>query len=239
MDFASPLTPGTLVRRYKRFFADVALDSGEEIITHCPNPGAMLGISTPGMRAWVSKSDNPKRKLAHTLEVIEADGGMVGVNTMLPNKLVDEALQNGVIAELAGYDTVRREVKYGENSRVDFLLEHADRPPCFLEVKNVNVMRTPGLAEFPDCVSLRALKHLDDLAREAAAGARAVLLFAIQRTDCDLFDAAYDLDPAYGARLKEVAGQGVEVLCYGSDISEKAISLTRPMPWRAAVEARA
>lgn len=232
MEFPQPLIPGVLVRRYKRFFADVVLDTGEAITAHCPNTGPMLGISAPGSRVWLSRSDSPTRKLAHTFELIEAGGGLVGVNTLLPNRLVGEAITAGAIPELAGYGSVRREVRYGEQSRVDFLLEGQGRPPCFLEVKNVNVSRTPGLAEFPDCVSTRALKHLDDLAREAAAGARAVLLFAIQRSDCTSFDAAHDLDPAYGARLKAVAAEGVEVLCYDCEISSNAIRIARRVPWR-------
>jgi sugar fermentation stimulation protein A len=151
---------------------------------------------------------------------------------LLPNRIAREALEAGVIPELTGYDLIRREVRYGEASRVDFLLETDGAPPCFVEVKNVNVVRQTGLAEFPDCVSTRALKHLDDLAREAATGARAVLLFVIQRGDCSGFAAARDLDPAYAARLAAVAEEGVEVLCYDCDISLDAITLARRIPWR-------
>lgn len=231
MQFPQPLESGVLVQRYKRFFADVAMDDGRHITAHCPNTGPMLGLSNPGSRVWLSRSDSPTRKLAHTLEIIQQGDALVGANTLLPNKLVGEALDAGVITELAGYDTVRREVRYGEGSRVDFLLEAEDRAPCFVEVKNVNVVRTPGLVEFPDCISTRALKHLDDLAREAAAGARAVILFAIQRADCTAFAAAADLDPAYAKRLREVAEAGVEVLCYDCDISPEAITLARPIRW--------
>lgn len=234
MRFPQPLEHGRLVSRYKRFFADVVTDDGREITAHCPNPGSMLGLNTPGLGAWLSRSDNPKRKLAHTLELVEADGGLVGINTMHPNRLVAEALADGVIPEVAGYESVRREVKYGTNSRVDFLLEDAGRPPLWLEVKNVHLMRTPGLAEFPDCVAARSLKHLKELTAEVETGARAVQLFVIQRTDCETFEACAELDAAYAAGLEAAAARGVEVLCYACDISPEDISIARRIPWRGA-----
>ena len=232
MDFPSPLTRGRLLRRYKRFFADIALDDGREITAHCPNPGAMLGLNAEGLGAWVSRSDSPTRKLAHTLELVEADGGLVGVNTMHPNRIVAEALDQGLIPELTGYASLRREVKYGANSRVDFLLESPDRPPCWLEVKNCHFSRGGGLAEFPDCVAARSLKHLAELGREVEAGGRAVMLFVIQRTDCDRFDTAPDLDPAYAKGLLAAARAGVEVLCYDCDIGLDRIGLKTRLPWR-------
>ena len=234
MQFPSPLERGRLVQRYKRFFADVILDDGREVTAHCPNPGAMLGLNMPGLPVWLSVSDSPTRKLPHTLELVEADGGLVGVNTMHPNRLVAEALAADAIPELAGYAEIRREVKYGEASRVDFLLTGPDRPACWLEIKNCHLSRGGGLAEFPDCVAARSLKHLKELSREVEAGARAVMLFVIQRTDCDHFDAAGDLDPAYAAGLKAAFGQGVEVLCYGCDISSEAVKLAGPMAYRGA-----
>jgi sugar fermentation stimulation protein A len=234
MDFPSPLWPGVLVSRYKRFFADIALDDGREITAHCPNPGAMLGLNTPGLTCWVSKSDDPKRKLAHTLELVEADGGLVGINTMHPNRLVAEALAADAIPELAGYATHRREVRYGANSRVDFLLQGPDRTPCWLEVKNCHLMRTPRLAEFPDCVAARSLKHLKELTAMVEAGHRAVMLFVIQRSDCDEFEACHDLDPAYAAGLAQAAARGVEVLAYACEISPRRVRLAGPTPWRSA-----
>ncbi|HEX6859790.1 MAG TPA: DNA/RNA nuclease SfsA [Caulobacteraceae bacterium] len=234
MKFPQPLARGRLVQRYKRFFADVVLDDGRETTAHCPNPGAMLGLNHPGLGVWVSFSDDPKRKLAHTLELVEQDGGLVGVNTMNPNKLVAEALAGGWIAEVTGYDSVRREVKYGANSRVDFLLEKAGAPPLWLEVKNCHVRRDGTLAEFPDCVAARSLKHLKELSNEVEKGARAVQLFVIQRTDCDAFEACHDLDPAYAAGLTEAAERGVEVLCYACDISPEEIRIARRIPWRGA-----
>ena len=234
MLFPQPLARGRLVQRYKRFFADVVLDDGAEVTAHCPNPGAMLGLNTPGLGVWLSHSDNPKRKLAHTLQLVEADGGLVGVNTMNPNTLVAEALAGGWIAEVTGYASVRREVRYGTNSRVDFLLESPGRPSCWLEVKNCHFRRDGTLAEFPDCVAARSLKHLGDLSAEVAKGARAVQLFVIQRTDCEEFEACHDLDPAYAAGLRAAADQGVEVLCYACDISPEEIRIARRIPWRGA-----
>jgi sugar fermentation stimulation protein A len=232
MRFPSPLKRGVLQQRYKRFLADVALECGETITAHCPNPGAMLGLNTPGLTCWVSRSDNPKRKLAHTLELVEADGGLVGINTLHPNRLVAEALAAGAIPELAGYETVRPEVKYGEASRVDFLLTGPGRPACWLEVKNCHLMRTPGLAEFPDCVAARSTRHLRELEAMVAAGDRAVALFVVQRTDCEAFSACADLDPAFAAGLADAADAGVEVLVYGCEISTEAVRIVRRMPWR-------
>jgi sugar fermentation stimulation protein A len=234
MRFPQPLARGRLVQRYKRFFADVVLDDGTETTAHCPNPGAMLGLNHPGLGVWLSRSDDPKRKLAHTLELVEADGGLVGVNTMNPNKLVAEALADGVIAEVTGYESVRREVRYGTNSRVDFLLESPDRPPLWLEIKNCHLRREGALAEFPDCIAARSLQHLKELSAEVEKGARAVQLFVIQRTDCDAFDACHDLDPAYAAGLTAAAERGVEVLCYACDISPEEIRIARRIPWRGA-----
>ena len=239
MQFPSPLERGRLVQRYKRFFADVMLDDGREVTAHCPNPGSMLGLNMPDLPVWLSISDSPTRKLPHTLELVESEGGLVGVNTMHPNRLAAEALAEDVIPELAGYAEVRREVKYGVGSRVDFLLTSPERAPCWLEIKNVHFHRGGRLAEFPDCVAARSLKHLKDLSREVEAGGRAVMLFVVQRTDCDLFDTASDIDPAYGAGLIEAAGRGVEILCYGCDIDCEAIRLVRPIPWRGAQRAKA
>ncbi|MCR5879214.1 DNA/RNA nuclease SfsA [Phenylobacterium sp. J367] len=231
MLFPSPLLRGTLVARYKRFFADVVLEDGTAITAHCPNPGAMLGLNTPGLPAWVSTSDDPKRKLRHTLELVEADGGLVGINTLHPNRLVAEALAADAIPELTGYEVHRREVKYGANSRVDFLLEHPGRPRAWLEVKNCHLKRQDGLAEFPDCVAARSTRHLRELAHTVTEGDRAIVLFVVQRTDCSRFSPAADCDPTFAAALSEVAEQGVEVLVYGCEIDTTGVRLTRPMPW--------
>ncbi|HEX3366665.1 DNA/RNA nuclease SfsA [Phenylobacterium sp.] len=242
MDFPSPLARGTLVSRYKRFFADVTLDDGREITAHCPNPGAMLGLNTPGLRAYVSRSDDPKRKLAHTLELVEADGGLVGintlksdvavtpalvgVNTMRANGLVAEALKREAIPELSGYGSVRAEVRYGTASRVDFLLEGSNRPACWLEVKSVTLHRGDGLAEFPDCVSERGLRHVAELRAKVEAGERAVVLFVVQRNDCDRFSLASDLDPVFSDNLRKATTRGVEALAYGCEMDRHSVSIT-------------
>lgn len=226
-----PLVRGRLMSRYKRFFADLVLDDGQEVTAHCPNPGAMLGVKDPGQVAWASWSDDPKRKLAYTLQMVEQGNSLVGVNTHLPNKLVAEALAAGAIPELAGYDTVRPEVKYGEASRVDFLLTADGRPPCWLEVKNCHLSRVPGLAEFPDCKAERSTRHLTELAARVALGERAVALFVVQREDCETFNACADLDPAFARGLHEAARAGVEVLVYACAMSTQAVRLERPIPW--------
>jgi sugar fermentation stimulation protein A len=226
-----PMAHGLLVQRYKRFFADVMLDDGTAVTAHCPNPGAMLGLNMPDLGVWLSRSDAPKRKLAWTLELVEADGGLVGVNTMHPNRLVAEALTADAIVELTGYATHRREVRFGAASRVDFLLTHPDRPPCYLEVKNCHLRRAGTLAEFPDCVAARSSKHLRELASEVAKGSRAVQLFVVQRTDCETFAACRDLDPVYAAGLETAADAGVEVLVYGCDISPDAVTIAQRLEW--------
>jgi sugar fermentation stimulation protein A len=231
VNFPAPLVPATFVRRYKRFFADVVLTDGTELTAHCPNPGAMLGLNTPGLPAWLSVSDNPKRKLSHTLELLEAAGGLVGINTLLPNRLVAEAVEAGTIPELSGYASVRREVKYGKASRVDFLLEDPARGRCWLEVKNVHLMRTPGLAEFPDCVAARSTRHLEELADQVAAGDRAVALFVVQRKDCEAFSACRDLDPVFARALDFAADAGIEVLVHACDVSVDGVNIARRIPW--------
>jgi sugar fermentation stimulation protein A len=231
MEFPQPLTRATLVSRYKRFFADVVTEDGREITAHCPNPGAMLGLNMPGLPCWISRSDDPKRKLAHTLELVDVDGGLVGINTMHPNRLTAEALAADAIPELTGYASHRREVRYGPNSRVDFLLEAPGRAPCWLEVKNCHLMRKPGLAEFPDCVAARSLKHLKDLTAMVEAGQRAVMLFVVQRMDCDVFQACHELDPAYAAGLRVAATAGVEVLVYRCGITPERVVIEDRIPW--------
>jgi sugar fermentation stimulation protein A len=234
MRFPTPLIPATLIRRYKRFLADVVLDSGEALTVHVANPGAMTGLSAPGARIFVSKSDNARRKLSHSWELVEADLGsgpeLVGVNTSYPNALVFEAITAKQIPELDGYSVVRREVRYGRNCRIDFLLEGAHRPPCYLEVKNVHLMRQSRLAEFPDAVTARGAKHLDELVATAALGARTVMLFVIQIGSAERFTVARDIDPRYGQALDRARQSGVEALAWRCAVSRQAISVIRPVP---------
>jgi sugar fermentation stimulation protein A len=231
MLFPQPMKRGVLIRRYKRFLADVLMDDGGETTVHCPNPGAMLGLNAPGLVVWCSDSRSATRKLPQTLELVETDGGLVGINTMHPNRIVAEALKADAIPEFAGYASVRPEVKYGEASRVDFLLEGPDRPPLWLEIKNVHLMRSEGLAEFPDCVAARSARHLRELEAMAARGERAAVLFVVQRMDCDRFSACADLDPKFAAALTQAFQHGVEVLCYDCSVTVEGVSLRRRMDW--------
>ncbi len=233
MRFPSPLMRGRLLQRYKRFLADVTLDSGETITASCPNTGSMLGLVAPGSVVWLSRSNSPTRKYVHTWEMVEADLGegpaLVGINTGHPNKLVAEAIIGGRIKTLAGYETLRREVKYGQASRIDILLEDAKKGRCYVEVKNVHLMREAGLAEFPDCVTARGAKHLRELAQMAAEGHRAVMLFLVQRTDAKRFKLAPDLDPGYSEAFGAAVAAGVEAMAFGCRMSPEAIALDKPI----------
>jgi sugar fermentation stimulation protein A len=234
MRFTVPLVPATLVRRYKRFLADVRLAGGEEFTAHVANPGAMTGLAAPGARVWLSRSDNPKRKLPWSWELVEVDFGggaeLVGVNTGHPNGVVAEALAAGLIPELAGYASARREVKYGKNSRVDVLLEDVGRPPCYVEIKNVHLMRRQGLAEFPDAVTARGAKHLDELAAMVAAGCRAVMLFLIQIGSAERFALAADIDPTYARAFARARAAGVEAIAYRCAITADGIDCAHAVP---------
>jgi sugar fermentation stimulation protein A len=234
MRFDPALIPATLARRYKRFLADVVLDSGDVTTVHVANPGAMTGLDRPLSRLWLSDSRNPLRKYPYTWELIETDFGggpeLVGVNTGQPHQLVAEAIEAGLIPELRDYPSVRREVKYGENSRIDFLLDDPARKPCYLEVKNVHLMRKPGLAEFPDSVTERGAKHLRELAVMRNNGARAVLLFVIQIPSADRFAVARDIDPAYAAAFDRARAGGVEMLAWRCDVHLGGIEIAAPVP---------
>jgi sugar fermentation stimulation protein A len=234
MRFPAPLIPGRLLQRYKRFLADVVLDSGESITASCPNTGSMLGLAQPGSRIWLSRSDSPTRKYAHTWEITEAEAfgrrALVGINTGHPNRIVEDAVRRGVLPALTGYGSLRREVKYGQSSRIDILLEDDGLPPAYVEVKNVHLLRSHGLAEFPDCRTERGVKHLDELARVAQAGGRGVMVYLVQRADADAFALAADLDPDYAAAFKRARKAGVEAFALGCDVTPEGIMAQRLLP---------
>lgn len=231
MRFAAPLVPARLVRRYKRFLADMVLDTGEAITAHCANPGSMLGLTAPGNRCWLSRSADPRRRLPWSWELAEVDFGrgpeMVGINTAHPNRLVEEAIRAGTIAPLAGYGDLRREVAYGKASRVDLLLTGPGRPDCYVEVKNVHLMRRPGLAEFPDSVTARGARHLEELGDMVEAGHRAIMVFLVQYGGADQFALARDIDPAYGRAFDRARLRGVEMLAHACRLDPGEIVVDR------------
>jgi sugar fermentation stimulation protein A len=222
--FDPPLIPATLLQRYKRFLFDAVLADGTHITGFCPNTGSMRGLSAPGSSIWLSEHDSPTRKYRYVFEVIEADGELVGVNTGLPNRLAEEAIFGGVIPGLAGYGTVLREQRYGRSSRIDLLLRQDGRPDAFVEVKNVHFSRSAGLAEFPDTVTKRGAKHLEELGDMAEAGHRAVMLYLIQRADCHRFSVCRDLDPDYGLAFERARRRGVEAYAIRCHVSVSAIA---------------
>lgn len=229
--FDPPLVPATLLKRYKRFLADVVLADGTEMTVHVANPGSMMGLADEGSTVWLEDSKNPKRKLQWSWQLAGISTGTnVVVNTGFANGMVEQAIKAGKIPELSGYDRIRREVKYGENSRIDLLLEGDGLPPCYVEVKSVTLCRTPGLAEFPDAKTARGAKHLTELANEAQKGHRAVMFYAVMRDDCDLFSIAADIDPTYDKGLKEATDMGVERICYAWSADKDGIRLSNQHP---------
>ena len=219
MRFPTPLVPARLIRRYKRFLADMVLADGTEVTAHCPNSGSMMGLSEPGASCWLEPVAGPGRKLPYAWRLVVLEGGhMAGIDATLPNRLVAEALRQGRIPALAGYPEVRAEQRYGTRSRVDFLLQ-GPQGRAFVEVKNVHLRRSGDWAEFPDCVTARGAKHLDELSAVAAAGDRAVLLDVVQRTDCARFRLAGDLDPGYARAAARARAAGVEFLAHGTRIT--------------------
>jgi sugar fermentation stimulation protein A len=237
MQFATPLISGRLVQRYKRFLADVTLDSGEKVTATCPNTGSMMGLVAPGNRVWLSRSNSPTRKYAHTWEMVEADLGkgphLVGINTGHPNKLVAEAIEAGLVKPLKGYPTLRREVKYGKNSRIDILLESPKKGTCYVEVKNVHMMRQAGMAEFPDSVTERGAKHLAEMSDMVGEGHRAVMVFLIQRADATRLSLAEDIDPGYIAAFKAATEAGVEAIALRCRVSPVEIAVEKAVPIKA------
>jgi sugar fermentation stimulation protein A len=227
---SSKLAEGRLIRRYKRFLADIQLPTGV-VTAACPNTGSLMGCCEPGSRVWLSESAKPSRKYRHTWELVEVGRVMVGINTGLPNALVAEAIGNGVLAELAGYETVRREVAFGaERSRVDLLLGSAGREDCYVEVKNVTAAASRGVALFPDCVSERGAKHLRELMRLKQRGLRPVQVYCVQRGDVNEVRPADGIDHEYGRTLREAIAAGVEVLAYRAVVTPEEIRLADRIP---------
>ena len=232
MRFQTPLIPATLVRRYKRFLADMILPDGAEVTAHCANPGSMMGLAEPGTRCWLEPNDDPKKKLKYGWRLVEhREGHFTGVDTSVPNRALRTALVQRQVAGLDSYDLIRPEVKYGTNSRIDFLLSGAGLPECYVEVKSVTLSRQPGLAEFPDSVTKRGAKHLGELAEMSGLGHRAVLLYLVQRTDARQVAVAGDIDPAYANAMATAMRAGVEVMALGTTISPDAIDLGSPLPF--------
>ena len=234
MKFQAPLIEGRLVRRYKRFLADVELKSGGVVTAHCANPGSMLSVDEPGSEVWLSPARNPERKLKYTWEMIRVGPSLVGINTALPNALVEEAILEGKVPELSGYGGLRREVKYGKNSRIDILLEKPGGPDCYVEVKNVTMRRDlspTAPAEFPDAPTARGLKHLEELSRMVEAGHRAAMFYLVQRQDSRACGIAADIDPGYAKALGAALKAGVEALCYGCRLSPHEIGVADPIPF--------
>ena len=229
MNFLDPLISGKLVKRYKRFMADVALENGDIVTAHCANTGAMIGVQQPGSEVWLSPARNPNRKLKYTWELVRVGDGLVGINTAHPNTIVAEAIESEKIPELAGYAAIRREVKYGENSRIDILLSGEGKPDCYVEIKNVHLMRNRGVAEFPDSVSTRAAKHQNELKNMVQQGARAMTVYLCQREDCDTFRLADDIDPNYAEAVGIAKKHGVEAVCYNCVLTPKSINIAKPL----------
>jgi sugar fermentation stimulation protein A len=226
MKFASSLIKGKLIQRYKRFLADVELEDGSVVVAHCANSGSMMGLKDPGTEVYLSPATSGK--LAYRWELVKVNGTLVSINTSHPNKLAEEALIYKMIPELAAYETYKREVKYGENSRIDFLLQSPGLPPCYLEVKTVITKRDVH-AEFPDAVTTRGAKHLVELSNMVKQGSRAAMLYIALRSDCDTFTLAQDIDPTYAKLAAEVFAAGVEKYCYYCDVSMDEITFAKPM----------
>ncbi|MGJ8622100.1 MAG: DNA/RNA nuclease SfsA [Yoonia sp.] len=232
MEFATPLIPARLIRRYKRFLADVRLADGQEVTAHCANPGSMMGLAEPDTKVWLEPNDDPKKKLKFGWRLVDHENGhFTGVDTSLPNRALKAALLAHAVPHLPAYKLVRAEVKYGESSRIDFLLG-GDGPDIYLEVKSVTLSRHQGLAEFPDSVTARGTKHLQELSKVMADGHRAVMFYLVQRTDCTAMTLAGDIDPAYAAAFAHAVAAGVDVRVQACKITPMGVWLGDPIPFR-------
>lgn len=230
MKFQNSLIPGKLIKRYKRFLADVELESGEIITAHCPNSGSMKTCQTPGWNVMLSYHDTPTRKYKYTWEMVHNDDCWIGINTGIPNQIVEEAIKNDAIKSLKGYPEIKREVSYGKNSRIDIFLRH-DKKICYVEVKNVTLVEEDGFYYFPDSVTERGRKHLYELIDMVSEGQRAVMFYVIQRSDGSSFKPAAHIDPAYADSLREAYDKGVEILVYRAEVNPDSIILKNEIPW--------
>ena len=230
MKFDPPLIPARLIQRYKRFLFDAELDNGELITGSCPNTGSMRGLTTPGSRCYLTEHSGGTRKYRHALELVEADDTLVGINTGRPNRLVEEAIEDGLIGSLRDYAERKREQKYGINSRIDILLQDPGRGRAYVEVKNVHFRRQAGLAEFPDSVTSRGAKHLEELGDMVEAGHRAIMVYLIQRSDIDRLSLCRDLDPAYAAAFDRAMKRGVEACAIRCKIKSDEIRAESMVP---------
>ncbi len=232
MKFEHELFHGTLIKRYKRFLADVKLDDGTIVTAHCANSGSMLTLKDEGNEVWLSPATNPKAKLDYKWEIVKVNDTLVGINTSLPNKLVEAAIIDGTISELSDYKNLRREMKYGKNSRIDIFLSDPDasKPDCYVEVKSVTLSRENGMAEFPDAVTSRGTKHLQELSDMVNDGHRSVMIYLVQRSDCTFFNVASDIDPTYADALIKAKEKGVEAYCYSCTITPSGINVDRSIP---------
>ncbi len=230
MNFEDKLISGLLIKRYKRFFVDIKVEN--KIITaHCPNTGSMMGLLKKNNKVWLTKSDNPKRKLKYTLQIIEDESSKVGINTHITNKIVLDALNNSIIEKFRNLETIKPEVNFGSNTRFDFLISEGKKR-SFIEVKNVTLSRKKGIAEFPDAVTSRGLKHIDELIKAGQKGYEIYLLYVIQRNDCDKFKLAKDIDPKYYELLIKAVKKNLNILCYDCKFSTKGIKLNRKIHFK-------
>lgn len=230
MQFNSPLVPGKLIKRYKRFLADVELNSGEIITAHCPNTGSMKTCDTPGWKVMLSYHENLKRKYAYTWEMVHNRHCWIGINTGIPNRIAEEAIRKNHIQELQSYPEIKREVAYGKNSRIDLFLKN-DTQTCYVEVKNVTLVEEDGNYYFPDAVTERGRKHLFELSDMVSRGHRAVMFFIVQRSDGKLFKPAKHIDSKYAESLKDAHKQGVEILVYQADVKPEGVAIQKKVAW--------
>ncbi len=230
MKFSTKLLPATLVKRYKRFLADVVLEDGEQITVHCPNTGSMRTCATPGWKIFLSKSDNPKRKYQYTWEMVNNGKCWVGINTGIPNTIVAEAITEQKISGLQGYRNLQCEVRYGENSRIDILLSSGEEK-CYIEVKNVTLVEEDGNYYFPDAVTERGTRHLTELSKMVVQGYRSIMFYVIQRSDGKIFKPAAHIDPKYTIALQKAYANGVEIMVYQADVHPEGITISREIPW--------